>query len=103
AQVYRVYGSDGTDKNFDPAPGIGVDPTRHGWTSIARVDTRPNMKPVGGQRVALGGRYVSSIADKQTGTLGSYRHLLFQVFVTEADDVFGHTFYGEIDVVRREK
>ena len=61
------------------------------------------MKPVGVQRVAAGGRYVSSIADKQKGTLGSYRHLLFQVFVTESDDVFGHTFYGEVDVIQQNK
>jgi RNA polymerase sigma factor (sigma-70 family) len=101
AQVYRVYGSDGTDKNFDPAPALGVDPIKHGWTNIAFVDTRPEMKPVGVQYVAQGGRYVSSISDKEKGTLGTYRHLLFQVFVTEADDVFGHTFYEEIDVIAR--
>ena len=58
------------------------------------------MKPVGVQDVAEGGRYVSSISDKEKGSLGTYRHLLFQVFVTESDDVFGHTFYGEIDVIR---
>jgi hypothetical protein len=101
AQVYRVYGSDGTDKSFDPAPDIGMDPTKHGWTHLARVDTRPDMHPVGVQRVARGGRYVSAIADQEKGTLGKYRHLLFQVFVTEADDVFGHTFYGEVDVERK--
>jgi hypothetical protein len=103
AQVYRVFGSDGAANNFDPAPGIGVDPTKTGWTNIALVDTRPEMKPVGVQGVARGGRYVSSISDKQKGSLGSYRYLLFQIFVTEADDVFGHTFYGEIDVIRRNK
>jgi hypothetical protein len=100
AQVYRVFASNGTAENFDPAPGIGMDPTKHGWSSIAFVDTRPDMKPVGVQYEALGGRYVSSISDKDKGTLGTYRHLLFQVFVTEADDVFGHTFYSEIDVIR---
>jgi RNA polymerase sigma factor (sigma-70 family) len=99
AQVYRVFGSDGTAPNFEPNPGIGVDPTKQGWTSIAFVDTRPEMKPVGIQDVAEGGRYVSSITDKEKGTLGTYRHLLFQVFVIEADDVFGHTFYSEIDVI----
>jgi hypothetical protein len=99
AQVYRVFGSDGTAKNFDPAPGIGVDPTTCGWTNIAFVDTRPDMKPVGVQYVAQGGRYACSISDKEKGTLGTYKHLLFQVFVIEADDVFGHTFYGEIDVI----
>jgi RNA polymerase sigma factor (sigma-70 family) len=99
AQVFRVFGSDGTDKDFDAAPGIGVDPAKHGWTNIARVDTRPGMKPVGVQGMARGGRYVSSISDKQKGTLGSYKYLLFEVFVTEADDVFGHTFYNEIDVI----
>jgi hypothetical protein len=99
AQVFRVFGSDGSAENFDPAPGFGQDPTKVGWKNIATVDTRPDMKPVGVQFVAQGGRYVSSISDKESGTLGKYRHLLFQVFVTEADDVFGHTFYGEIDVI----
>jgi hypothetical protein len=100
AQVYRVYGSDGSDKDFELAPGIGVDPTRHGWTNIAFVDTRPEGKPVGVQDVAEGGRYVSSISDKEKGSLGTFKHLLFEVFVTEAADVFGHTFYEEIDVIR---
>lgn len=99
AQVFRVFASDGAADNFNLAPGIGIDPTQCGWKSIAFVDTRPEMKPVGVQDVAEGGRYVSSIADKEKGSLGIYRHLLFQVFVTEADDVFGHTFYGEIDVI----
>jgi hypothetical protein len=62
------------------------------------------MKPVPDQRAAKGGgRYATSISDKHTGTLGTHRHLLLQVFVTEADDVFGHTFYSEVDVIPRGK
>jgi hypothetical protein len=63
------------------------------------VDTRPDMKPVGPQNVAVGGRYAVSISDKEKRSLGTYRHLLFQFFVIESDDVFGHTFYSEIDVI----
>jgi hypothetical protein len=99
AQVYRVFASDGTAPNFDPAPAIGMDPAAHGWTHLALIDTRPDLKPVGVQYEAIGGRYAVSISDKQKGTLGTHRHLLFQVFVTESDDVFGHTFYHEIDVL----
>jgi hypothetical protein len=100
AQVYRIYGSDGTGENFNPAPRFGTDPAKHGWTKIATVDTRPDLKPIGGQNAAVGGRYAASIADKDNKTLGTYRHLLVQIFMTESDDIFGHTFYSEIDVIR---
>jgi hypothetical protein len=100
AQVYRVFGSDGSAQNFDPTPKLGVDPTKHGWTKIATVDTRPGMKPVGPRGAAPGGRYAVSIADKDKKPLGPYRYLLFQLYVTESDDQWGHTFYGEIDVIK---
>jgi len=87
AQVYCVYGSDGTAANFDPAPGTKTDPTSVGWTKIAFVDTRPGS----GER---GGQYGVSIRG-----VGTFRYLLFDVFETESDDVWGQTFYSEIDVV----
>lgn len=91
-QLYKVYGSDGSAANFNPAPAIGVNPTHCGWTLIANVDTRPTHDPVGGQ-------YAVSIADS-SGTLGTYRYLLFATFVTETHDDWGHTFFSEIEVIR---
>jgi RNA polymerase sigma factor (sigma-70 family) len=107
-QVYRVYGSDGSAANFNAFPGT-IDPTSCGWTRIAYVDTRPNQKPVAGRDTrrpgapkpeAAGGRYAVRIADPAGRPLGNYRYLLFQMFVTETDDQWGNTFYGEIDVIR---
>lgn len=89
-QVYYVYGSDGTSASFDPAPGTKKDLTACGWTQIAFIDTRPKRGDVGGQ-------YGVAITDT-TGTLGRFRYLLFDVFETESDDVWGNTFYSEIDV-----
>jgi RNA polymerase sigma factor (sigma-70 family) len=94
-QVYKVYGSDGAAKTFDPSPKIGTDPRTVGWTLIATVDTRPRAgRP--------GGRYAVSVAAPDPeGAIGSFRHLLLNVFVTETNDEWGHTFYGELDVVER--
>jgi hypothetical protein len=85
-QVYRVYGSDGTD--FDAMPGVKAE--LKGWREIAFVDTRK-------QEGDRGGQYGVSIA----GSIGRYRYLLFDVFETESDDPWGQTFYSEIDVVAK--
>ena len=89
-QVYYVYGSDGTSPTFDPAPGTKKDLASCGWKQIAFVDTRPKSGDSGGQ-------YAVSITDT-AGPLGRYRYLLFDVFETESDDVWGNTFYSEISV-----
>ena len=47
-----------------------------------------------------GGQYGVSI-DDQSGSLGKYRYLLFDCWVTEAADDWGNTFYSEIDVVAK--
>ena len=90
-QLYYVYGSDGTSASFDPAPGTKKELAACGWTQIAFVDTRPKTGDAGGQ-------YAVSISDT-SGSLGRYRYLLFDVFETESDDVWGNTFYSEIDVI----
>jgi hypothetical protein len=90
-QVYRVYGSDGADPNFDPMPGVKSALT--GWREIAFVDTRTKEGDHGGQ-------YGVSVADT-SGSLGRYRYLLFDVYETESDDPWGQTFYSEIDVVAK--
>ena len=92
-QVYYVYGSDGTSPAFDPAPGTKKDLPSCGWKQLAFVDTRPKSGDAGGQ-------YAVSITDTN-GTLGRYRYLLFDVFETESDDVWGNTFYSEINVVTK--
>ena len=92
-QVYLVYGSDGSSTSFDLNPKIGRDPLSCGWSLIASIDTRSSSEKPGGQ-VGV------SIGDS-TNPLGKYRHLLFVTFVTEMQDLWGHTFYGEMDVVRQ--
>ena len=94
-QVYKVFASDGTAANFNPAPRIGADPAKCGWKKIATVDTRPHHKP------KAGGRDGVSISDS-SGSLGDFRYVLFEMFVTETNDTFGHTFYSEIDVVQKQ-
>ncbi len=91
-QVYKLYASAGDVPGFDPSPKIGTDPATRGWKQVAVVDTRPESKPVGGH-------YTVHITDP-SGTLGSYRYLLFETYVTETADLWGHTFYGEVEVIR---
>jgi hypothetical protein len=93
AQVYKLYGADGSGPSFDPKPGAGTDPLTCGWTLIATVDTRPKEGEQGGQ-------YGVSISDRN-GIIGHDRYLLFDISATESDDGWGNTFYGEIDVVER--
>jgi hypothetical protein len=92
-QVYRVYGSDGTDPHFNPMPGVKADLITCGWREIAFVDTRTKEGNAGGQ-------YGVSITDTN-GSLGRYRYLLFDIFETESDDPWGNTFYSELDVVAK--
>lgn len=92
-QVFRLYASDGLAAGFQAAPKRDVAPTNAGWALIASVDTRPKEGEPGGQ-------YVSSVADS-SGALGRFRYLLLEVQPTSARDVFGQTFFSEIDVVER--
>jgi hypothetical protein len=93
-QVYRVWGSDGSDANFLAEPKANVDPRTAGWRVIATVDTRsPDEEKDGGQ-------FGVSITD-QKGSLGRIRYLLFDFYVTEVADNFGNTFYSEIDVIAK--
>lgn len=93
-QVYRVWGSDGSDPGFDPAPNGKIDPGRRGWMLIATVDTRSNDEDKDG------GQFGVSIS-QTNGTLGRLRYLLFDFYVTEVADDFGNTFYSEIDVIAK--
>jgi hypothetical protein len=89
-QVYNLYASDSTTGGFNAEPKRGTDPTSCGWKLLAKVDTRTKFG-------AAGGQYAVSISD-ESGSLGKYRYFLFDVFKTEDNDGFGHTFFSEIDV-----
>ena len=95
-QVYKVYVADGGGEEFDAAPKMYVDPALAGWRLIATVDTRPK----GGDE---GGQYGVSIGDDESGSLGSFRYVLFDISRTEPDDEFGNTFFSEIDVIAKDK
>ncbi|MDB5291947.1 MAG: hypothetical protein JWL69_3188, partial [Phycisphaerales bacterium] len=90
-QVYKLYASDGTAKNFDAAPKRDTDPEKAGWKLLATVDTRPKTGDPGGQ-------YGVSTSDSE-GSLGKFRYFLFDINKTEGDDPFGNTFYSEIEIV----
>ena len=92
-QVFKLYASDGTAATgeFRAEPKRGTDPVSCGWKLLASVDTRP-------KEGTAGGAYGVSVADT-TGSLGTYRYLLFDMARTEDGDPFGNTFYSEIDVI----
>jgi hypothetical protein len=92
-QVYRLWASDGSGPNFNPAPKTKIDPATSGWKLITVVDTRSKEGNDGGQ-------FGVSITNA-TGSLGKFRYLLFDCYVTETADEFGNTFYSEIDVIAR--
>ncbi|HEX5242339.1 MAG TPA: sigma-70 family RNA polymerase sigma factor [Tepidisphaeraceae bacterium] len=90
-QVYTLYVSDGASPDFDPAPKIGIDPTKHGWMRWASVDSRPT------QPAPWGGTYAVTLLPAARD-LPKCRYLLFEMFPTETVDPFGHTFYSQIIV-----
>jgi hypothetical protein len=92
-QVYKVWASDGMDPKFNAAPKGDIDPTTLGWKFIAVVDTRAKQGDDGGQHGV-------SLTDA-SGSLGKYRYLLFDFYVTETGDDYGNTFYSEVDVVAK--
>jgi hypothetical protein len=92
-QVYRVWGSDESDPKFNAEPRGTIDPASYGWKQIALVDTR-------GSEGNDGGQYGVSISSSR-GSLGSYRYLVFDCYVTEVTDNWGNTFYSEVDVVAK--
>lgn len=92
-QLYKLYATDGSATDFDIAPKRGVDPATRGWQFIATVSTIPKQGDDGGQ-------YAASISDS-SGSLGKFRYLLFDCYVTELNDDWGNTFYSEIDVIGR--
>lgn len=90
-QLYKLYGADGSDPKLNLDPKRGVDPGSVGWKLIALVSTLSDRGDEGGQ-------YAASVVDAG-GSLGKYRYLLFDCYVTELHDNWGNTFYSEIDVI----
>jgi hypothetical protein len=93
-QLYKLYGSDGAAADFKADPKKDVNPEKCGWKLITSVDTRPKEGDEGGQ-------YGVSISES-AGNLGKFRYLLFDCARTEDVDLFGNTFYSEIDVIAEE-
>jgi len=92
-QLYKLYAAEGSEANLDLAPKRGVDPATCGWKFIALVNTIPKQGEDGGQ-------YAARVTDS-SGSLGRYRYLMFDCYVTELSDNWGNTFYSEIDVMGR--
>ena len=92
-QLYKLYAAEGSETNLDLNPKRGVDPAARGWKFIATVNTLPQQGEEGGQ-------YGASVTNS-SGSLGQYRYLLFDCYVTELYDNWGNTFYSEIDVIAR--
>jgi hypothetical protein len=90
-QLYKLYAADGSDPKLNLDPKRGVDPSTTGWKLIALVSTLVDQGEEGGQ-------YAASVAGAN-GSLGKYRYLLFDCYVTELHDNWGNTFYSEIDVL----
>ena len=91
-QLYKLYAADDYE-SLDLNPKRGIDPATRGWKYIATVSTLPQQGEDGGQ-------YGVSVTDS-SGSLGKYRYLLFDCYVTELYDNWGNTFYSEIDVIAR--
>lgn len=90
-QLYKLYAAEGSETNFSGAPKRDVDPATRGWKFLALVNTIPKQGEDGGQ-------YAASVSHS-SGSLGKYRYLLFDCWVTELNDNWGNTFYSEIDVI----
>jgi hypothetical protein len=89
--LYKLYAAEGSEAQLDLDPKRGVDPATRGWKFITTVNTLPPQGEDGGQ-------YGVSVSDS-SGSLGKYRYLLFDCYVTELYDNWGNTFYSEIDVI----
>jgi hypothetical protein len=92
-QLYKLYAADGSEPKLNLDPKRGLDPASYGWKFIALVNTIP-------ERGEEGGQYAVSVTDA-SGSLGKYRYLLFDCYVTELYNNNGNTFYSEIDVIRK--
>lgn len=92
-QVYKLWASEGSEAKFNAEPKGNIDPATCGWKLLTTVDTRSSDGSDGGQ-------YGVSITNPGA-SLGKYRYLIFDCYVTETADDWGNTFYSEIDVLAK--
>jgi len=92
-QVYRLWAGDESNPKFNAEPKGTTDPITCGWKQLALVDTRSKEGQDGGQ-------YGVSVSSSR-GSLGKYRYLILDIYVTEVADNWGNTFYSEVDVVAK--
>lgn len=92
-QVFNLYAStvETVDFKWDQIDEKAII-EKSGWQRVASIDSRTNRM--------IGGQYASAIRDT-SGSLGTFRYLLFEVQPTETTDAFGNTFFCEIDVVEK--
>ncbi len=91
-QKYRLFAADGAAGNFQAAPAADVDPASVGWVAVATVNTS-DKRP---------GQHAAAIHGNKGASLGTYRHLLFEISANEDPRGFGNTFFSEIDVIPAE-
>jgi len=87
-QIYKLYAADGTAPGFNAEPAAGTDPATLGWKLVAWVDTHEKGP----------GQHVVSIESASGGSLGNFRHLLFDISTNPDPNGQGNTFFSEIDV-----
>jgi len=92
-QLYKLYASDGAPDGTSLESHGSSDLLAAGWKLLATVDTRPKSGEPGGQ-------YGVSITSP-SGLIGNYRYLLFECQRTEEKDLWGNTFYSQIDVIAK--
>jgi hypothetical protein len=90
-QVYKVFARETMPRDPKQEVTVEENPERAGWQFIATVDTRTAGEKPGGQ-------YGVSIARAGGAAIGSYRYLRFDLLPVNAGDIFGNTFYSEIDI-----
>lgn len=89
-QNYELFAAKGDEANFSDSPKRPTDPTTASWVSLTKVNTTEKGK---------GGQHLVSIRNTETGPVGEYRYLLFDIQPATAGEPMTNTTFNEIDVV----
>ncbi len=87
-QFLEIYAADGSAKDFNAEPGAAVDPTKCGWTLVAKVDTT-EKRP---------GQHAAAVTPDSGKSLGSFRYVLFDIKKNPKEARFNDTFFSEFDI-----